>query len=480
MEVEELTYNMVFEWSKKTFATFNNSLKNSIKGFGALTASVAAAQSASFAFTKSIADQNDELEKLATRLNVSSQDYEKLVFGAEDFGASAEDVTSSLRSLRKAQEDVLLGKGDIQAFSELGINPSMFEDTNDIFLAISDSLSKIDSRSKKLNLLDRIGVSENLLQLMESGSDNIKKMGDELALLGGVKTNEQLAVAGEFQAVFLRTQKIVGGVSNLVGTELTKNYNKALATINKFFIKNAEAITLAFNKFFDVLNTVSKTIVFIFERVSNLVMGVTQLFGGFENTVMAVSAAFVALKFNMIASFAAPLIVGTLLFAVIEDIVGFLTGKESMIGDFFNIDGTKVLKSIQDFFSYIKEAYNAFMADVEQYGLGQAILNGLVKAGEKIMQFFDYLLEMIINLASKIKDYIIEAFADFNPLKGIQNTLNSLNPFASAPTQATQTTNNNNNNNANVTVNVSGGGGDVIDQIEEYFKSGYTSLFGTN
>ena len=106
MQVEELTYNMVFDWSKKSFNGFNNSLESAVKGFAKITGAIAVAQGVSFAFAKSIANQNDELAKLSERLNISSQDYEKLSFGAKDFGASANDVTSSLRSLRKAQEDV--------------------------------------------------------------------------------------------------------------------------------------------------------------------------------------------------------------------------------------------------------------------------------------------------------------------------------------------------------------------------------------
>ena len=33
MQVEELTYNMVFDWSKKSFNGFNNSLESAVKGF---------------------------------------------------------------------------------------------------------------------------------------------------------------------------------------------------------------------------------------------------------------------------------------------------------------------------------------------------------------------------------------------------------------------------------------------------------------
>ena len=475
MQVEELTYNMVFDWSKKSFNGFNNSLESAVKGFAKITGAIAVAQGVSFAFAKSIANQNDELAKLSERLNISSQDYEKLSFGAKDFGASANDVTSSLRSLRKAQEDVLLGKGDIAAFSELGINPSNFEDTNDLFLAVADSISQIDSKSKRLNLMDRIGISENLVQMLESGSNNIRKMGEELAILGGVKTKEQLAVAGEFQGIFLRTATIVQGLSNLVGTELVGKYSKALKIINKFFIDNAKQITAAFSKFFQLLDNVSKAIVFVFDRVISLIQNITALMGGFENTVLAVSAAFIILKRNMILAFVVPLAIGTALFLILEDIVGFLSGKESAIGDFFGIDPSRV-EAIGNFFDTLKSKFLETKLFFEENGLAGGIMKGFDTLGDSLVAFFDKYLKKFIEFIDKIKAYMKSAFSGM--LGGVTNSLNMINPLNDVQTKQAQAVTTNNNNNANVNIMIDGANGDVVDQLENYFKTNYTSLFG--
>ena len=161
--VESLDYELNFKWNKKTFSKFNASLKKSIEGFAKLGAAIVAAQGAAFAIAKNVADQNDELDKLAPRLNTTTEEYQRLKFAAEDFGASGDDVTSSLKNLSKAQEDVLRGKGDIEAFGRLGINPADFQNSSDLLLAISDRIQNIQSTSEKINLLERIGVSTNLL-----------------------------------------------------------------------------------------------------------------------------------------------------------------------------------------------------------------------------------------------------------------------------------------------------------------------------
>jgi len=130
--VEELDYELNFKWDKKTFEGFNKSLQKSVAGFVKLGAAIIAAQGVAFSIAKSVADQNDQLDKLALRLNTTTEEYQRLKFAAEDFGASGDDVTASLKNLTKAQEDILRGKGDIEAFGRLGINPADFQNSSDL------------------------------------------------------------------------------------------------------------------------------------------------------------------------------------------------------------------------------------------------------------------------------------------------------------------------------------------------------------
>ena len=179
----------------------------------------------------------------------------------------------------------------------------------------------------------------------------------------------------------------------------------------------------------------------------------------------------------MILAFIVPLAIGTALFLIIEDIIGFLSGRESAIGDFFGIDPSRV-EAIGNFFDTLKSKFLETKRYFEENGLAGGIMKGFDALGDSLIVFFDKYLKKFIDFIDKIKDYIKSVFTGFNPFESMANSINSLSPFGNSNNQAqVQTTNN--SNNANVNIQIDGANGDVVDQLENYFKTNYTSLFGT-
>lgn len=446
--VEELDFELNFKWDKKTFSKFNDSLKKSIAGFAKLGAAIAAAQGAAFAIAKRVADQNDQLAKLAPRLNTTTEEYQRLEFAAKDFGATSEDVTSSLRNLAKAQEDILRGKGDIEAFGRLGINPSDFKNSADLLLVISDRISRIQSTSEKINLLERIGISTNLLQLLEAGSAKIRVLGQEFESYGALVSKEQKKLADEFQSTWLRTLTITNGVLNQIGSNLLKNINEFLRFFVKFAQKNMKQIVEGFERLFKIVNKVSQILFAVLNRIFTIIGRIVNLMGGLENAVMAAAAAFIVLKRKMLLAFIVPLAIATALFLVLEDIVSAVEGKDSFFGDWLDA------------------------------------VNQLPEALEAISIWFDVLIQKIKQIGSDIADAFsfdnisFPSFDNINlPSFGdIGNTISGL--FGSTPQAQAITNNNGGARNANVTINVNGASGSVIDEINQYFQQSSNRIFG--
>lgn len=428
--VEELDYEISFNWDKKTFDNFNKTLKKSVEGFAKLGAAIVAAQTASFIHAKGIAEQVDGMDKLARRVGATTEQYQRLVFAANDFGAGAEDVESSLRALTKAQEDVLMGKGDLEAFGRLGINPADFQNSADLLLAVSDSISQIQSDSERINLLQRIGVSENLLQTLEGGSDAVRALGEEFDSLGATITEDQKKTAGEFQAVWLRTTTLISGASRKVGTESLKTINKFLERFVTFAQKNMKQIIAGFDRFFQVITKASTFLFEIMNRVLNTIQGIIRLMGGLENAVIAASAAFVILKRRIIIAFAVPLAIATALFLVVEDIVTALEGGDSVFGDWL------------DAVSQFPQAMEAVTLHIGNFV-------------DKILSIFDTIKEFF---SSSIGNFVGNIF-------GANQQPQTVNNIGGA-------------SNANVTVNVNGADGNVIDQINTYFQQLANSALG--
>jgi len=470
--VEELDFELNFKWDKKTFSKFNEALKKSVAGFAKLGGAIAAAQGIAFGIAKSVADQNDQLAKLAPRLNTTTEEYQRLKFAAEDFGASGEDVTASLKSLTKAQEDVMRGKGDIEAFGRLGINPADFQNSADLLLAVGDSIQGIQSNSEKINLLERIGVSTNLLQALESGSANIKALGNEFDSLGATVTAEQKKVAGDFQAIWLRATTVVGGVTNKVGSNLLKSINKFLSTFVKFAQTNMKQIIEGFEKFFSVVNKASQFLFSVLIRIFTLVSRIINLMGGLENAVMVAAGAFAILKRRMLLAFAIPLAIAGALFLVIEDIVSAFEGKDSVFGDFLGALGLNV-EMLANGFNALKTGIG-FVID----SLG-TLFNTI---GDKFSSFMAFIEEMVASLsglAETIQDsFSLPSFDDINlPSFGdIGSSVGGL--FGSSPQAQAITNNNGGAKNANITINVSGESGTVVDEINRFFQQSSNRLFG--
>lgn len=390
--VESLEYSLDFNWDKKTVEQFNQSFKNVLSGFAKLTGAMTVAQGAMFGLAKNVASSNDELAKQSKRLNIASDDLQKLGFAAEIGGASTDTLASSLENLTKAQEDVLRGKGDLEAFGQLGINPADFENSNDLLMAISDSISTIQSDTEKINLLERIGVSRDLLQTLEGGSGSIKALGNEFADLGGVVTDEQKAIAERFQDTQTRLAAVFGGLKNQVGTALLEPFTETAEAFAKFARENMKEIIAAFKDLFSIVRRVSGVVFGILKRVFSLIMNIVDLMGGLENTVIAAGIAFGILKRKMLMAFAIPLAIGTALFLVVEDFVSFLQGKDSVIGDFFGMFGVtgeqvlKVFKAIGNAIGFVVDlVIKASSTIVDAFKPVVEFLGGIVdKVGEAV------------------------------------------------------------------------------------------------
>lgn len=384
---EELVYDLVFDWEKKVFEDFDKSFKSIVSGFAKLTAGLLAAQAVGFALAKSTAKTNDELAKQSKRLNIASEDLQKLKFNAELGGASMDDLTGSLKNLSKAQEDVLRGKGDLEAFGQLGINPADFENSNDLLLAISDSISQIESDSEKINLLERIGVSGNLLQTLENGSDEIRKIGKEFEDLGGIVSEEQKKLAQDFNDNITKILAAFGGIKNGIGSALIDPFNEFIEIFLKFVKSNMKQIVSGFKDFFEIVSRVSNVVFGILGRVFNVLISIVDLFGGFENAVKIVSAAFLILQRRMILTFAVPLAIGTALFLIIEDIVKALEGQDSVTKDILESTGLlgEVFRGIAFVIQKAAEGWTLFFTKGETALLGlKVLINDLIDIINKI------------------------------------------------------------------------------------------------
>lgn len=340
MATDELVYQIDLDWDKMGFKNLQTSMNNSIKNFAKITAAVTVASGAVFAFGKKMGDYGDSLLDQAKQSNTSTESLEKLKFAAEQNKATYDSLTSSLDNLATAQFEVLRGKGDFEAWGRIGINPSDYEDTADLLMAISDGVNKIDNQAEKINVIERLGISRDLLQTLEQGSDGLKQLGDEAERLGAISSQKFLKASEDFANGWGAASTAVSGIfKEIAGGLLDETINPAIEAFTKFAKDNMGKIVSTIQGIMNVIAEVSKVIYAIIQRVMIQFDRLSSALGGTENALKAIGAAFILLKARSIAAMAPAILMIGALYLAFDEFMSFLSGEESFLGDFLGVFG---------------------------------------------------------------------------------------------------------------------------------------------
>lgn len=360
-KTDELIFSIKSQWDKQSFKSLNATVGNSIKALTAASAAAAAATAAIFAMGKTYAESTDLLIKTAERANTTTQSLQKLSFAAQDNGSSMDAISSSLMNLNKAQEELLRGKGDFEAWGRLGVNPSQYTDTSDLLLDIADRVRDL-STGEAIDLMSRVGINPELLQTLKQGKKGLQDLGNELEILGSIDTEDMKKTSQDFMSGWNRTSNMLTGVYKKIQSDLLKNtINPALQEFNKWFSKNGKQVMR-------ILNQISKFVVKTIGLVADIVTRLAQPFiqlndlvGGLKNSLILLGGIIVALKAKMVANMLimaasmAPLLIKIgLIYLAFDELMSFFSGKDSILGDFVK----KATEEIKALFETLKKLWD--------------------------------------------------------------------------------------------------------------------------
>ncbi|MGB5791657.1 hypothetical protein, partial [Poseidonibacter sp.] len=284
---DELVYQIDLAWDKMGFKNLDASIAKTVQAFAVATAAVTAASAAIFSMSKNYAETTDDLIKTAERVNATTESLERLSFAAEDNGSSMDDVSSSLGALAKAQEELLRGKGDFEAWGQLGINPTQYEDTASLLLGISDQVKDMDSVQAQ-DLLTRVGISPSMLQTMQLGIAELNNLGNELEALGGINTAKMKKSSQDFMSGWQRASSITQGVLKKVSASMLEGtINPAIKAFNKFASENIKQISKTITAIIESMSKATQFIFCLINRISQPFLKINTLLGGVENTINA-------------------------------------------------------------------------------------------------------------------------------------------------------------------------------------------------
>lgn len=296
--------------------------------------------------TLSFASQAEEMSYLAQNTGMAVEKFQALAIAAENYGGSAEGIASSMQGLNTNLQNMKFGKGGggvEEAAITYGINlygENGLATAEELLMNVAERFESLDSM-QQLDLGQRLGLDEGTIRLLQTGVANVQKeleRGAKYSLF----SKEDIENSRQFQRT-MRDIKL--GLSQIFGIV-------------------ARSLLPAFTWLGDKISNALQ----LFSEHSGFILG-------FLGTVSA-ALGFMAIKAGL--AFAPFLIAVGLITAVaaaigllIDDIVNFWQGNESLIGTF--IEAVKVVFGA--LWDFIKEGFQAVLDWLADTKIGKWVKN---------------------------------------------------------------------------------------------------------
>lgn len=276
--------------------------------------------------TAKVSSQADAAVKHADKLGISVEALQEFRYAAERSGISASSFDTGLqRMTRRVAEFVDTGKGTAaNALGEMGI---AIEDLKglkpeDQLSVIADRMSGVADQSTRVRLafalFDTEGVG--MVNMLKDGSKGLSQMRAEAIATGNVISENAARDAEKYQDSWLDVKMAVGGVVKTFAVELMPVLTNTFKEIKVFIVQNREQVTKWAKDFGLWFKNAMHSAVELgkgLKSFSNVIGKVVNVFGGLENTL-------IALGFLMAGKFIAGLVSTALAIGKVISISGAL------------------------------------------------------------------------------------------------------------------------------------------------------------
>lgn len=234
---------------KKNIENLKKSLRGVGKAGGIAVAGLALVTAGVVAFAFKWSASVDTIGKTSRKLGVASDELQKLQFAAQISGASAEQLTTSVRFLLQGMFDARTkGVGPLkEGFDEVGLSVEQFRGKNlqDTFSIIADAINKVpnklDRTAIRLKIFGRQG-GVALGELLNLSSKGIKELTDNAEELGGVISEKGFKAAADFADAWTRVKFTFGGLVDTFQSEAVPAFTGIMDIVRDFIVANKDLI----------------------------------------------------------------------------------------------------------------------------------------------------------------------------------------------------------------------------------------------
>lgn len=239
------------------------------------------------------AELGAQLAKTSEQLGISTRDLQELQYAAELSEVSTGSLEAGLRYLARTAKK----RGDYRPLTEQ-------------LLDVADKVNATENDTKKLSIATQgLGRSAGpeLVLFLKKGRGGIEELRKEAEELGGVMGEDGVNAGREYEDSMKKLGFVVRGIRNTIFIPLVKTVVDLLKGFTEWFKQHREGVIYIANVALKVLAFVAGL------RLLKVVLGgVVSFFKEWRRVLSAGIFGFI--------------------FLLIEDFVGFLQGKESVIG----------------------------------------------------------------------------------------------------------------------------------------------------
>src|SRR6266852_2588338 len=335
--IEELAVKLGIDADFGAFERAEKHINGLRIGLGAIAAIGAAVGTALAAIVETTARTAVEAFRTSQKIGTTAEAYQELKYAGDLVGVSSEEIITSLGRLARSAFEAAHGGGQAAfAYRQLGVgvykaegglktSDELLEDVASRFATMPDGIRKTALAQQ---LFGRGGKA--LIPLLNKGRDGIDELRQEAHKYGVVLDQETIEASLRWEEQQKHLKAAVLGLRNALGSAFIKRVTDVTDKIADWIAANRELIAGRVMAFIDglvqVLTPVAKIIDEVFIKT-----------GAWAISLATVGAFFVAANLWLV-------FLGAVLFAI-EDIYGFMQGKDSLIGRMFPPDALEKVRS---------------------------------------------------------------------------------------------------------------------------------------
>lgn len=450
---------------------FTAGLKNmggQLKGFVSQMGIMLGAGSLGMAFKKFI-DTGTDISNFSSLTGIAEQDITALGGALEQFGGNVDSAKSSLQALQQGLSQAEWGQGQLLETAalygvELYNQDGSLKNAQALLMGLADDFQHL-TKAQQFTLGTQLGLDESTILLLQQGKTNIKALLAEQQKMGAMNA-KQAVDAKKFSIEWTKLKQSLSSLGRSIAVDIMPPVIDFVKQLGKAvdWVRSLDTYTIMLAASFGVVGYAIKNL---------------------QSIMTIFSKSFLKANLPLLA-----LITGlTILFLLVEDIVGYFNGKESLFGKFLENERVKkVISDIQNAFAWIKDLINNFSFDKLfdgllnfARGLKDAFSDTFVWMWEVLKAIGSNIGAIIINpIIGGINDILAKLPKKFTDFLGFENGLQIPkyemkelpNFFEVIDKRITERQANNNTQNNNITINMPNGGTDSLTNITNAVETG--------